>query len=89
MDAVRSDMHQTYILLAQRDHDVTVRIADATQKDAAAQKQIAERTYRDSANMKAMTLINLCCLPGILAAVSELYKKRVPVPFAKKDQDIL
>lgn len=49
----------------------------ATQEDAAAQKRIAEdmsdiskRTYRDSANMSAMTLINLCCLPGTFAAVS-------------------
>ena len=32
-------------------------------------KNIALLTYTDSASMKTMTLINLCCLPGTLAAV--------------------
>jgi hypothetical protein len=67
---------KTYNLISQRDNDVNVKIAEATQRDSAVQKEIAEfmkdiavRTYYDSATMKAMALITLCCLPGTLAAV--------------------
>lgn len=64
----------------------------ATQEDAAAQKRIAEdmsditkRTYRDSANMSAMTLINLCCLPGTFAAVGHLPSERTHIQSLIKD----
>jgi hypothetical protein len=72
-----SDKLQNYNLILQRDNENNTKIAAAAKDDASAQKElaiqmknIAVRTYIDSASMKTMTLINLCCLPGTLAAVS-------------------
>ena len=71
------DKLQNYNLILQRDNEINTKIAAAAKDDASAQKElaiqmknIAVRTYIDSASMKTMTLINLCCLPGTLAAVS-------------------
>ena len=71
-----SNMRQTYNLIIQRDNQNSTNIAAAAKDDASAQRQLAIQmkniallTYTDSASMKTMTLINLCCLPGTLAAV--------------------
>ncbi|KAK5123211.1 hypothetical protein LTR85_003410 [Meristemomyces frigidus] len=73
-----------YSLVSQRDNDLNYatavasqRISEASQQDSAVMKQLAAdnkevalRTYRDSASMRTMAIINLCTLPGTLQHTS-------------------
>lgn len=72
-----------YSLVSQHDNEINYatavasqRIAEATQRDSAAMKSIAEdskqvalRTWRDGVDMRIMAAVTLLTLPGTFTAV--------------------